>query len=281
MTLSNDNTPSRDGRGENNPEKADAGDLVFPSAPRAFHNRILYTAYLENCRNGFEGRNDLVTSTYEMTYEDQMVFQKMGDYFRDVFSRKLRLFQMADIESDLTVRMLHPVLARGEGHSEYHLYVDVVNKDGRAVLPDYEALDVFQNGPASLQMYAHEEDGRVSLRDVLRLISTPAFQEATQKLMSASWEEIADRPRSFIAFGWILHGLVASRQAAARRRGEPAEVIEKKYGFHLSDMKDFQWTGEKRPPTFEFSLQGVFYRVSILLDRATKRPTLHIHEDAS
>ena len=278
MTLSNDNTPSNDGRNQNNPEKSDMSELSFPTGPRAAHNRILYTTYLENCRRGFEGPHDLVTTTAEMTFEDRMVFDRMREFFHHTMGEKLRHFQMADIVPDLTVRMLHPVLARGEAHNEYHLYVDVVNKYGRSVLPDYEAVDTFQEGPASLQLYAYEEDGRVRLRDVMRLISTPAFTEATRKLMAASWDDIRERPRNFIALGWILQGIVEGRTAAARRRGEPEDTVSKKYLISLDDVEGFHWTGEKRPPTFEFSLGNLHYRVALKLDRVTKQPNVYIQE---
>lgn len=278
VTLSNDNTPSQDGPNQNNPENSDMGELTFPTGPRAAHNRILYTTYLENCRHGFEGPHDLVTTTAEMSFEDRMVFDKMREFFCDAMSQKLRHFEMAEIVPDLTVRMLHPVLARGEAHNEYHLYVDVVNKEGRAVLPDYEAVDTFQDGPASLQLYAYEEDGRVRLRDVLRLISTPAFTEATRKLMAASWDDILEKPRNFIAFGWIMHEIIENRQAAARRRGESEESVLKKCRINLADVKGFHWTGERRPPTFEFSLGNFHYRVALKLDRATKQPNVYIEE---
>jgi hypothetical protein len=76
-----------------------------------------------------------------------------------------------------------------------------------------------------------------------------------------------------------MQGVIEGREAAARRQGEPEASLPSKYRIRLEDVKGFHWNGEKRPPTFEFSIGEAHYRVALRLDRYTKQPNLYVEEE--
>lgn len=275
MTLSNnpnpfdDENPSRQSRDE-------GGDLSFPSAPRAYHNRILVDSYLKNCKRGFLGENELITSLKEMEYEDRVSLDLMATGYRGLIRAKLAQFGLRGLEKDLTLRFLHPVVAVGKTRREHHLFVDAVLGGGRCGFVDSDAVGCFQNGPAAIQL-SRIAGGDKQPRVVLsRLLSFPAFHEAMNDLIAARWEDVYANPRSFVALGWLMQGLATSRTR------DSVSANERSRGFKplaLSSIEGFMWTGSRKPHTFECSLGNAYYVMQVDLDKKTRQPVIYINEE--
>ena len=276
MTLSNNSNPSDDDR--RSPETRQSDDsLQFPEAPRASYNRLLVDAYLTNCKRGFLEQNTLITSLNEMEYEDRVVFQAMDSAYRQAFRNKMHQFGFGDTEKDLTVRMLHPVVAVGKTRREYHLYVDVVSAKGRCWFLDFDAAAGFEHGPASIQLSSLGPESKNNLCVITRLFSVPAFQEALAKLVTATYDQIQKRPRDFIAFGWIMQSIAMARNDHARGGASASSRLPKP--LPLTSVKDFMWTGERRPFTFECSVDNAYYVAQVALNAKTRQPQVYLHEE--
>jgi hypothetical protein len=275
MTLSNDPHPSDDNRPDRETPRPDDDKLSFPSAPRASYNRMLVDTYLRNCRRGFKETYNLITAPSRMTYEDRVVLQRMESQYRAVFKDKLKDFGLADKASELTVRVLHPVVAIGEGERKYHLYVDVVSRGGRSWFLDFDAGGVFETGPASMQLTSLGKQGQMEQVLFTRIFSVPAFNEAMNKLVVASFPEVLSQHRDFIAFGWIMQAISLARsRAASRLYGEDAQTSGP---FRLDSVENFHWTGGKRPFTFECSVENAWYTAHVGLDPRRREPVVVLH----
>lgn len=276
MTLSNNSNPSDDDRRSPDPRQED-DSLQLPQAPRAFYNRMLVDAYLNNCKRGFLEQNTLITSLNEMEYEDRVVFQAMDSAYRQAFRNKMHQFGFGDTEKDLTVRMLHPVVAVGKTRREYHLYVDVVSAQGRCWFLDFDAAARFEHGPASIQLSSLGPESKNNLCVITRLFSVPAFQEALAKLVTASYEQIQKRPRDFVAFGWIMQAIATARYGHVR--GDASESSRISQPILLTSVKDFMWTGDRRPFTFECSVENAYYVAHVGLNAKTRQPEVYLQEE--
>jgi hypothetical protein len=276
MTLSNDPNPSDENRprGEN---RHSHEDLSLPSVPRAFYNRMLVDAYLRNCRRGFVGRFDLITHRSKMEYEDRVILDRMESNYRKVFQRKLEQFGLGDRGSDITVRVLHPVVAIGKTRREYHLYLDVVSQGGRCWFLDFDTAVGFANGPAALQLSSFGPRGQKEEMVVTRLFSVPAFQEALEKLANAPYSAVLKAPRGFVAFGWIVQAIAMARSRQAAR--ENMDTSSAPRPIPLFEIADFQWTGETKPFTFECSVGNGYYVAQVHHHPRSRQPFVALHEE--
>ena len=274
--LSNNSDPSDDNREPLEP-RPDDESLAFPTASRASYNRILVDTYLDNCKRGFLERNHLITSLGDMEYEDRIVLQRMELTYRRVFHDKLQRFGMADTERDLTLRILHPVVAVGKTQREYHLYVDIVSAEGRCWFLDFDAGSLIENGPASMQLSSLGPQTKNDAVVLTRLFSPPAFNEVLAQLATAPYEEVLGKPRSFVAFGWIMQSIALARSEHGGRRAADSSKSPKPVP--LTSVNDFMWTGERRPFTFECSVENAYYVVQVALHPRTRQPEVYLHEE--
>ena len=276
MTLSNDPNPSDDKH-----QRADGRDshedLTMPSAPRASYHRILLDAYLRNCRLGFVERFELITNRSKMEYEDRAALNRMESNYRKVFQRKLEQFGLADKSSDFTVRVLHPVVAIGSTRREYHLYLDIVSRNGRCWFLDFDTAAGFEKGPAALQLSSLGPRGKKEEMVATRLFSVPAFQEALEKLVSASYSEVLQNPRSFVAFGWIVQAIVTAQNRHSPR--EDMGGVPSHRPIQLSTIADFHWTGDTKPFTFECTVGNAYYVAQVRHHPRTRQPFVALHEE--
>lgn len=277
VTLHNNPTPPEgDDRGESS--RSHEGErFVFPPAPRVAHHRLLLDTYLENCRSAFTGRNNLITDRREMPLEAPMIFHALETEYRKSLVGKLNEFGMQRMADELTCRMLHPVVAVGKGVTEYHLYADIVNGQGRCVFPDLDGVQSFNSGPAGVQFYATEEKkGELRIR-VIRLISAPAFREAVNDIIATPFEAVKEKPRSFVALGWIMsavcnHRIGGDAGVLAKRGERPGEII-------LDDVTGFKWMGGRSPASFEFQIKNARYKVDLRFNNKNKRPDTFVFEE--
>ena len=276
MTLSNDPNPSDEHRSRGE-EHDSQGNLSFPPAPRAFYNRMLVEAYLRNCKLGFVERFDLITSRSQMDYEDKVILDRMASTYRSLFTRKFQQFGLGDKGSEMTVRVLHPVVAVGKTRREYHLYLDVVSQNGRCWFLDFDTAAPFDKGPAAIQLSSLGPQGKKGEIVATRLFSVPAFQEALEKLANASYVEVLRNPRSFVAFGWIVQAIVMARNRATPRENVQGSVAPPP--LELSKISDFTWTGNTKPYTFECSLENAYYVAHVQHHPRTRQPFVALHEE--
>jgi hypothetical protein len=172
--------------------------------------------------------------------------------------------------------MLHPVVACGKGYTEFHLYVDVVNDRGRCVFADIGAVQSFNSGPAGIQLYATEfKKGELKI-GLIRLISAPAFREAVNDIIATPFKEILEKPRSFVAFGWIMgavfnHRVGGPRQSRSGQADGPEDVS-------LDEVSNFRWVGGRAPAKFQFQLRNAEYHVQLQFNSHDKRPNMFVWE---
>jgi hypothetical protein len=276
MTLSNNSNPSEDDRRSAETGKND-DSLQFPAAPRASYNRMLVDAYLDNCKRGFLERNELITSFSDMEYEDRVALQAMESAYRQIFHSKMQEFGFGDVEKDLTLRLLHPVVSIGKTRREYHLYVDIVSAQGRCWFLDFDAAGRLEKGPASIQLSSLGPQAKNNACVITRLFSLPAFDEALAQLVATPFDQVQKKPRDFIAFGWVMQAIAMARGGHDGRgvsnSSRPPKPIP------LSSVEDFTWTGERRPFTFECSIENAYYVAQVTLSSRTKQPQVYLHEE--
>jgi hypothetical protein len=177
--------------------------------------------------------------------------------YRTLFKRKLSQFGIEGDANDVKVRVLHPVVAIGPSHREYHLYLDIVSGNGRCWFLDYDAAAGFEKGPAALQLTARGSPMERGEMVMTRLFSEPAFHEALEKLLMAPFSTVLDNPRNFVAFGWIMQAI-----AMARNQGQPRDDVAGSLATSpvpFSTMRAFQWTGQNNPFSFECVLDDAMY----------------------
>ena len=276
MTLSNDPNPSDENRPRDENRHPQEG-LSLPSVPRAFHHRMLANAYLRNCRLGFVERFELITHRPKMEYEDRVILDRMESKYRQVFQRKLEQFGLSDKGSDVTVRVLHPVVAIGKTRREYHLYLDVVSQGGRCWFVDFDTAARFENGPAALQLSSLGPGAQKGDMVVTRLLSVPAFQEALEKLANAPYSAVLKDPRGFVAFGWIVQAIATARNQQSAR--EYMGTSSAPRPIPLSQIADFQWTGETKPFTFECCVGNGYYIAQVRHHPRSRQPFVALHEE--
>lgn len=275
MTLSNNPNPADDKNHSPDPHQ-EFGNLFFPQFPRANHNRILVDAYLRNCERGFIERNTLITNPKEMEYEDRASFDFMANSYRGLVRHKLRVFGLEKLENDFTLRFLHPVVAVGKTRREHHLYVDAIANSGGCSFVDSDAMSVFKKGPAAVQLSRLAGDIKQSSISISRLFSVPGFHEAMSKLAATSHEELFSKPRSFVAFGWIVRAIAFARA----EEGSPGRDDGRKpVSLNLSEIENFTWTGCRKPYTFECSIGNSYYAVQIMLHPRSRQPITYVHEE--
>lgn len=276
MTLRNNSNPSDDDRRSAKARQSD-DSLQFPSAPRAYYNRMLVNAYLDNCKRGLVGQNKLITSVSDMEREDRVALRAMASEYRQSFYNKMRKFGFGDAEKDLTLRILHPVVAVGVTQREYHLYVDIVSAQGGCWFLDFEAAGRFQKGPAAVQLSNLGPPVKSSMSFVTRLFSLPAFNEALKKLVVTPFEQVQKNPRDFIAFGWIMEAIAKTRNdfrgRGALDSSKPLKPISP------TTVKDFMWTGERRPFEFACCVENAYYSVRLTLNSRTRQPDVYVYEE--
>lgn len=275
MTLSNNQNPSDD-KNSREPSRDDSGDLSFPPAPRAYHNRLLVDTYFKNCKRGFLEHNKIITSLKEMDYEDRVSLDGMADAYRELVRSKLRHFGFRDLENDITLRFLHPVVAVGKTRREHHIYVDVVDRNGRCCFVDGDAASSFESGPAAMQVSRIAGDEKRPRILLTKLFSRPAFHEAINTLIAAPWSEVYSNPRAFVALGWLMRGIATARAREAEARAEGG--TEQDF-LALSTVEDFMWTGSRKPHTFECSVGKAFYVIQVALHDRTRQPMIYVHEE--
>ena len=274
MTLSNNPNPSDE---HNRPQQRDGErELSFPPAPRAYYNRILVDAYLKNCERGFLGKNDLITSLKDMEYEDRVSLDRMASAYRGLVRAKLHHFGLSGLEKDLNLRFLHPVVAVSKTRREHHLFVDAVVSGGRCGFVDSDAVGLFRNGPAAIQLSriaGADKEHRIVLS---RLFSYPAFHEAMNSLIAARWEQVCANPRAFVALGWLMQGVVTSRARESDTANAKSPGIKP---LALSSVEGFLWTGSRKPHTFECSVANAYYQLQVDLDKKTRQPVIFVNEE--
>jgi hypothetical protein len=212
-----------------------------------------------------------------MSYEDRAELQRMEINFRELLANKLRELGFAHKASELSVRVLHPVVSVGQARREYHLYVDVVGENGRCWFVDFDAAQQLEAGPASIHLSCVGMSERKAKIIFSRLFSIPAFNEAMGKLVSSSFEDVCLQPRSFLAFGWIMQGIAMARVRAASEMG--IQQAAAAGPFSLDKVKSFQWTGEKRPFEFECIVENAYYIAQITLDPKRRQPCVVLYEE--
>jgi hypothetical protein len=276
MTLSNDPNPSDENRAREE-HRHPQEDLSLPAVPQAFHHRMLTNAYLRNCRQGFVGRFDLITHRSKMEYEDRVILDRMESDYRSIFQRKLERIGLKEKGPDITVRVLHPVVAVGKTRREYHLYLDVISQGGRCWFLDFDTAVGFENGPAALQLSSLGPGAQKGEMVVTRLFSAPAFQEALEKLANAPYSAVLKEPRSFVAFGWIVQAIAMARNRHSAREYMSGSSASRP--IPLSEIADFQWTGETKPFTFECSVGNGYYIAQVRHHPRSRQPFVALHEE--
>jgi hypothetical protein len=212
-----------------------------------------------------------------MEYEDRVILDRMESNYRKVFQRKLEQFGLSDKGSDITVRVLHPVVAIGKTRREYHLYLDVVSQGGRCWFLDFDTAVGFENGPAALQLSSLGSRGQKEEMIVTRLFSVPAFQEALEKLATAPYSAVLKAPRDFVAFGWIVQAIAMARRGQVAR--EDITTSSAPRPIPLSEIADFRWTGETKPFTFECSVGNGYYVAQVRHHPRSRQPFVALHEE--
>lgn len=274
MTLSNNTNPADDKN--HSPDPQEFGNLFLPPVPRANHNRILVDAYLRNCERGFVERNTLITNPKEMEYEDRASLEFMAQSYRGLVRHQLRVFGLGRLETEFTLRFLHPVVAVGKTRREHHLYVDGISHSDGCSFVDSDAVSVFTKGPVAIQLSRLSGTSKESSIKISRILSFPGFHETMSKLAAASHEEVFSNPRSFIAFGWIIRAIAFARAEEGRAGRDDGS---KPVALNLSEIENFTWTGCRKPYTFECSVGEAYYVVQIMLHPRTRQPITYVHEE--
>jgi len=280
MTLGNDphsNLNPSDDRRVHGDDHLFAGDAYLPSAPSPCYNRNLVDAYFSNCRHGFVQEFELITNRTEMDYEDRLVLDRMESDYRTIFKRKLQQFGLSDKGSDVTVRVLHPVVAVGPTRREYHLYLDIVSGNGRCWFLDFDSAAPFERGPAALQISSLGPQGKNKEMVVTRLFSEPAFLEAAERLVNAPFQDVVRNPRDFVAFGWIVQAIATAQNGGAARDDLRGSTTPRP--LRLSDISDLSWTGQARPFTFDCLVGNALYVAEVHHDQRTRQPYVALHEE--
>lgn len=275
MTLSNNPFPSNEPGREPDRVFHNIDSPFIPEPPRANHHKLLLDRYLQNCRRGFVGENQLVAGK-EGDFETKMIFGKLEEAYRRMVDERLTSWGMKPIAGQLTARFLDPVVAVGKAGREYHLYADFVDTEGRCFFPDLDGAQVLRAGPAAMQVYAVENDKQGLVLGVVRLISPPAFKEAVASLIASPFEQIRRNPRGHVALGWVMNAVVSHRAEGApeqlNKRGVQPDVLA------LSDITNFTWNGSRSPIGFSFDLPGASYKIEVCLNYKTRQPSVFVKE---
>jgi len=284
---SDDKNSHDEKRASERPHSSDRSDdefdnLVKPSFIPSYNRRLVDT-YMEMCRHSLGQSATVITSLREMSSEDKQNVSLLDLLYRKFFAERLKALGLDELRNEIHLRMLHPVVVVHGLRRSYHLYADAVADNGRCCLVDVQSIGVLNRGPAATRVTAFarlkpntQEPPRFYL-EFAKLLSKPAYHEAMHQLIAATRDEIFESPKEFLGFGWIIQAIERYQEMHRKDAGSGAKSGASS-STKSSKIKDFGWTGQRRPYTFECVIADRCYRIEIGFSQVHRNPTMAVAE---